>query len=185
MSRSSGPLPKITAHSTSIICQDTNLQGDITINEGVVVHPKTSILAIGGPIIIGKNCIIEEGAMIINRNAESLRIGEYNQFMVGCRIEANSIGNWNTFQPRSTVSNGIKINDHCTFSAGTITTPSLTISGETEIENLPSYTTIFGSKSERRTWDGTNQVAEQNLREKHIEYLREIIPKYNRLRVIT
>ncbi|WWC61231.1 uncharacterized protein I303_103811 [Kwoniella dejecticola CBS 10117] len=188
MSRQAGLSAKITAHSTSIMCQDTDLKGDITISEGVVIHPKATILALGGPIEVGKNCIIEEGAIIINRSPNVLRIGEYNQFMVGCRIEADSIGDWNTFQPRSTVSAGLVISNHCTFSAGTTSFPASSHTHEasdglqTETETIPPYTVVYGANSDKRKWDGTNQLAEQNLREKHIEYLREIVPKYNRLR---
>jgi len=31
------------------------------------VHPKATIFAIAGPIVIGMGCIIEEGAIIVNR----------------------------------------------------------------------------------------------------------------------
>ena len=34
---------------------------------GTVVHPKAAIFALGGPIIIGTNCILEEGTIIVNR----------------------------------------------------------------------------------------------------------------------
>ena len=34
---------------------------------GTVVHPKATIFAIAGPIVIGSGCIIEEGAIIVNR----------------------------------------------------------------------------------------------------------------------
>ncbi|OCF55292.1 hypothetical protein L486_07405 [Kwoniella mangroviensis CBS 10435] len=176
MSRTGAPPSKITAHSTSIICQDTDLRGDITISEGCVVHPKATILALGGAIVIEKNCVIEEGTIIVNRNTGIMSMGDNNHFMVGCRVEAISVGNWNTFQPRSTVSSNIIITDHCTFSAGTTLLPSPTLQ-EGEVETIPPYTVIYGVNSERRKWDGTGQSTEQNLREKHIEYLREIVPK--------
>jgi hypothetical protein len=34
---------------------------------GTIVHPKATIFAIAGPIVIGVGCIIEEGAIIVNR----------------------------------------------------------------------------------------------------------------------
>jgi len=34
---------------------------------GTIVHPKATIFAIAGPIVIGMGCIIEEGAVIVNR----------------------------------------------------------------------------------------------------------------------
>lgn len=67
------------------MCQDVELKGDITIGAGVyhlrrtsilsdtilgtIVHPKATIFAIAGPIVIGAGCIIEEGAIIVNRYA--------------------------------------------------------------------------------------------------------------------
>jgi dynactin-6 len=44
-------------------------------------------------------------------------------------------------------------------------------------ETLQPYAVIFGAESSRRIWDGSNQAAEKALREKHIEYVREIMPK--------
>ena len=49
------------------MCQDVELKGDITISSGTIVHPKATIFAIAGPIVIGANCIIEEAAIIVNR----------------------------------------------------------------------------------------------------------------------
>ena len=67
------------------MCQDVELKGDITIGAGkstpvravnyahllatlgTIVHPKATIFAIQGPIVIGANNIIEEGAILVNR----------------------------------------------------------------------------------------------------------------------
>lgn len=32
-----------------------------------VVHPKAAIFALVGPIVIGMNCILEEGVILVNR----------------------------------------------------------------------------------------------------------------------
>jgi dynactin-6 len=45
------------------------------------------------------------------------------------------------------------------------------------VETLEPYTVIYGARSDRRVWDGKNLDAEENLRSKHIEYLRDILPK--------
>ena len=71
---------------------------------GTIVHPKATIFAIAGPIVIGMGCIIEEGAIIVNRyvlkfkphrisyihlsctrRKEVMRIGDENLFEIGCR----------------------------------------------------------------------------------------------------
>lgn len=51
----------------AIVCEEAILQGDITIGPRTVVHPRASIIAEAGPIIIGEGNIIEEMATIINR----------------------------------------------------------------------------------------------------------------------
>lgn len=53
--------------SGAVICDESILKGDITIGTGTVVHPRASILAEAGPIIIGEGNIIEEMATIANR----------------------------------------------------------------------------------------------------------------------
>jgi hypothetical protein len=58
---------KITAHSTALIAQDSDLRGDITVGSGCIVHPKAAILALGGPIVMGADCVVEETAVIVNR----------------------------------------------------------------------------------------------------------------------
>lgn len=49
------------------VCEDCTLEGDITIGGGTVIHPRVTIVAEGGPIIIAEYCIIEEYATIIHR----------------------------------------------------------------------------------------------------------------------
>jgi dynactin 6 len=60
-----------------------------------------------------------------------------------------------------------------------------------EEETLDDYTVVFTSAPphghgpptvQYRTWSGRGQVQEMDLRRKHAEYLREMLPKFNRLR---
>ena len=44
-------------------------------------------------------------------------------------------------------------------------------------ETIPPCTVIYGAESSRRIWDLSGESAEKNLREKHAEYIREIMPK--------
>lgn len=37
---------------------------------GTIIHPKATIFAIAGPIIIGAGCIIEEAVIIVNRSVQ-------------------------------------------------------------------------------------------------------------------
>ena len=54
------------------------------------MHPKATIFAIAGPIVIGSGCIIEEGAIVVNRRKEVMRIGDDNLFEICCRMFSDS-----------------------------------------------------------------------------------------------
>lgn len=43
-----------------------------SLNEGTVIHPKANIIGIVGPIVIGSNCILEEGVTFVNRLVHTL-----------------------------------------------------------------------------------------------------------------
>lgn len=51
----------------AVVCEESTLKGFITIGSRTVVHPRASIIAEAGPIIIGEGNIIEEMAVIANR----------------------------------------------------------------------------------------------------------------------
>jgi dynactin 6 len=66
--RAERPTPtRLTAHSTARICQDIDIRGDITIGAGTVIHPKATIYALSGSIVIGEGCVIEENVVIVNQ----------------------------------------------------------------------------------------------------------------------
>lgn len=51
----------------ALVCEESILKGDITIGPKTIIHPRASIIAEAGPIIIGEGNIIEEMATIANR----------------------------------------------------------------------------------------------------------------------
>ncbi|TNY22724.1 trimeric LpxA-like protein [Rhodotorula diobovata] len=110
--------------SRTVVVQDCDLRGDITIGSGTVLHPRCTILAVGGPIIFGSNNIVEENVVIVNRLRQPMVIGDNNLFEVGCRIESPSIGDWNTFGIRSRVSSFVQVGSNCVVGAGCIVLPS-------------------------------------------------------------
>lgn len=57
----------ITAHSSALIAQDSDIKGTISFGPGCIVHPKATVHALEGEIIFGKDCVVEEGARIIHR----------------------------------------------------------------------------------------------------------------------
>jgi len=128
---------------------------------GTVVHPKATIFAVAGPIVIGSNCIIEEGAVIVNRcvsnlswscspssfdslrlahlslpiaspsRKEIMRIGDLNLFSIQSRVESPVVGNFNTFLPKSQTASTVRISSCCVVGAGCALLPTLS-SGEKE-----------------------------------------------------
>ncbi|GAA5943833.1 hypothetical protein JCM3775_000203 [Rhodotorula graminis] len=110
--------------SRTVVVADCDLRGDITIGSGTVLHPRCTILAVGGPIILGSNNIVEENAVIVNRLKQPMVVGDNNLFEVGCRIESPSVGDWNTFGIRSRVSPFVEVGSNCVVGAGCIVLPS-------------------------------------------------------------
>lgn len=51
----------------AVVCNECELRGDITIGSLTIVHPRASIIAADGPIVIGEGNLIEEQASIINK----------------------------------------------------------------------------------------------------------------------
>lgn len=121
-----------------------------------------------------------------------MRIGDDNLFEIGCRkhlsvpivfnslilcsgVESPSIGNFNTVSARARVHHTVRISSYCVIGAACLVVP-------TEDEILDEYTVIYGPAAERRTWSGRGKIQEADLRRKHAEYLKEMLPKFNRLR---
>ncbi|THH01589.1 hypothetical protein EW145_g6886 [Phellinidium pouzarii] len=166
---------KYTIHSKAVVCQDVELKGDITIGAGTVVHPKASIFAIAGPIFIGANNIIEEGAVIVNRRREPMRIGDDNLIEIGARVECPALGDGNTVCTKARIHHTARIGSFCVVGIRCLLAPL-------EDEVIDDYTVFWGPKTQRRTWSGRGKVQEADLRRKHGEYLGEMLPKFNRQR---
>ena len=127
------------------------------------------------------------------RHKDVMRIGDDNLFEIGCRmccvytplyayadlllsgVECPSIGNFNTFCTRSRVHNTVRVTSYCVVGAGCLVVPL-------EDDILDEYNVVYGPAAEKRTWSGRGRIQEADLRKKHAEYLREMLPKFNRLR---
>lgn len=60
---------------------------------------------------------------------------------------------------------------------GPQTTPRSRALDPSQPEIIPSYTVVFGANSDRRAWNASAAQEEASAREKHLEYLREVLPK--------
>ncbi|SNX84906.1 related to Dynactin 6 [Melanopsichium pennsylvanicum] len=199
----------LTVGTRVIIVADADLHGEISVGSGTVIHPKATVLALAGPISIGSNCIIEESAAIVNRTSAPIRIGDNNLFEVGCRVEAASIGSYNVFEMRSKVAQNIKIGSYTVIGMGCMVLPK-PISDtelasifddigdaeleedvqneketpETVFEELPDHTVVYGADSKRRLWSGEGVHQQAALHAKHLDYLRDTIPRVHKLKII-
>ncbi|XP_071746643.1 dynactin subunit 6 isoform X2 [Lepeophtheirus salmonis] len=170
-SNSNGNL-KLSAKA--IVCCESELKGDITIGTRTIVHPKACIWAIDGPIIIGENNIIEEGAKIINENECNVEntpvmiIGSNNVFEVDSETRALKIGDSNVIEPKSFVGRNTVLSNGCIVGAG--------VSITTE-ETLLDNTVLYGSEVKRRIQG--DRPALQTLQ---IEFLSKVLPNYHHLK---
>lgn len=64
----------ISAHSTALIAQDSDIRGTVSFGPGCIIHPRATIhvLSPNAEIKFGKDCVVEEGAKIIHSYASHL-----------------------------------------------------------------------------------------------------------------
>ncbi|CAG8561983.1 4805_t:CDS:10 [Paraglomus brasilianum] len=161
----------LTIGKQAIVCQDTELRGEIFVGAGTVLNPQCKILAESGPIRIGANNIIEEKVIIVNKSTKPLTIGDDNVFEVGCYIEGTKIGNKNVIEAKASVLGTTTVGDNCVIGA--------VCSTRTD-EVIPDNTVIYGDMHNRRIQTvNTNQT---NLHTRHLDYLRETLPKFNHIK---
>lgn len=169
----------IKIYPKSIVCEDSQLRGDITISSGCAIHPSATILAEAGPIILGENCIVEEYSTIVHRipsdhplfeegKTPTLTIGPNNVFEVGCRVEAYKIGEKNVFECKSYVSPYVSVSSGCIIGAG--------CSVEAK-QDLPENTVIYGKGCHQR-----EAIEKQGSQTLQIDFLRKVLPNYHHLR---
>ncbi|CAG8556633.1 19966_t:CDS:10, partial [Cetraspora pellucida] len=148
----------------AVVCQDTEMKGEIDIGSGTVLHPQCKIVAESGPIIIGSNNIIEENVTIINKQPTPLIIGDENVFEVGCYVEGSRIGNKNVVEAKARILGTTSLGDNCVIGA---------VCSTKRDEAILDNTVIYGDHHNRRiqTASGGQQ---SSLHARHLEYLREI-----------
>lgn len=161
----------------AVVCDECELQGDITIGTRTVIHPKARILAEDGPIIIGENNIIEELVCITNKASESVSpsgtqavmiIGNNNVFEVGSYIEAVRIGDHNVVEAKASVGRQVVLTSGCIIGA------ACTVSSNEEIEE---NSVIYGENCDRRV-----QKERPPAQTLQIDFLTKILPNYHYLR---
>ena len=64
----------LTVSPGAVVCNESKLLGEVSIGARTVVHPKATIIAEAGPIIIGENNLIEEQAVIVNARSPDSQV---------------------------------------------------------------------------------------------------------------
>ncbi|XP_052778394.1 dynactin subunit 6-like [Mya arenaria] len=161
----------------AVVCDESEIIGDVTIGTRTVIHPKAKIIAEDGPIIIGENNIIEELACIINKAPATaspgspqavMIIGNNNVFEVGSYIEATKIGDHNVIEARATVGRQVMLTSGCIIGAACTVTSS---------EDLDENCVIYGANCERRM-----QKEHPPAQTLQIDFLTKILPNYHYLK---
>lgn len=85
-----GKAPRI--HDTAVVAPNAVVCGNVTVGPGCRVLHGAQIIAEGGSIEIGRECIIMENAVLRSTARHSLRVGSNclvgpNSHVVGCTIE--------------------------------------------------------------------------------------------------
>jgi len=168
----------LTVSPGAVVCNESKLLGEVSIGARTVVHPKATIIAEAGPIIIGENNLIEEQAVIVNaRNPDSqindgvvsvMIIGNNNVFEVGCRSSALKIGDNNVLESKCFVGRSVVLSNGCIVGAGCRVTAE---------ETVEENTVIYGSGNDRRRQ--MDRPAPQTLQ---IDFLSKVLPNYHHLK---
>lgn len=145
------------------IRNDTN---SVEVSDGTIVHPEAEIWAKNGPIIIGKNNLIEERTKIINELPTPMIIGDNNVFEVGTECRAKVVGNNCTFCVQTIISDQVTIGSHCIFA------PRSKVTSACHIEDCTSVT---GQNAENWITLKSTQPDQQQ----QLDYLKGILPKYH------
>eukprot|EP01118_Nematostelium_gracile_P009955 TRINITY_DN3380_c0_g1_i1.p1 TRINITY_DN3380_c0_g1~~TRINITY_DN3380_c0_g1_i1.p1 ORF type:complete len:183 (+),score=36.12 TRINITY_DN3380_c0_g1_i1:35-583(+) len=172
----------LTIGNRALVCQDSILTGEITVGEGCIIHPKATILAEAGPIVIGRNNIIEEQVVIRNSYPEdatdeekkvkkTMTIGDNNIFEVGCKVESDRIGQSNIVESKAKLSRGSSLANGCVVVACYQLPPI----------KLDENTVIWGTEGKTRVVPNAieNHLATHT---KHLDILWNTIPKFHHLR---
>ena len=81
-------------HENAVIAQTAVICGNVTIGENTSVLYGATIIAEGGEIVIGKDCVILENAVLRSTARHSLHIGDHVlvgpcAHLAGCTVEDN------------------------------------------------------------------------------------------------
>ncbi|CAL2029595.1 hypothetical protein CAEBREN_21404 [Caenorhabditis brenneri] len=158
----------VSIASSTIVCVEAEIKGEVTIKEGCVVHPHVVFDATNGPIYVGENNIFEEFAVIKNNSdGQPMIIGDSNIFQVHSKCSAKYVGSRNVIGVHAVLEDGCSVSDDCSVA------PKSRIYSR---QNLEPSVAVYGTSNAHRTTTTPNLTPTLQL-----EFLRKILPSYHHL----
>ena len=152
--------PRKTEKENSIlICDGAYVTGDVTLGKGVSVWYNAVIRGDQGPITIGENTNVQDGAILHG----TTRVGSHCTIGHNAIVHVCTLGDNVLVGMGSIVLNGARIADNCIIAAGAVVTGKM---------DAPAGSMIMGNPAK----------IVRPLREEEIEGNREYCRSYMRLR---
>lgn len=178
------------------------LQAPISIGSNCIIEETAVIVnRRSTPIKIGDNNLFEVGCRV-----EAAGVGNHNVFEIKCRVASNItvgshcvVGAGCSVLPKPIADGELeKLFDHdeaespkeqavgteAETGAQSIDNPNKDEGDKQVLETLPDQTVVYGADSKRRLWNGEGAQQQAALHAKHLEYLRDAIPRLHKLKII-
>lgn len=112
--------------ATSAVCEETELQGTISVGRQCIVHPKCAIRALATPIVIGDRNVLEDRVLLESAPQTTtaaspvMAIGSDNLFESGSVVRSAYVGSGNWFEPKAQALEGSVIGNNCLIGSGVV-----------------------------------------------------------------
>lgn len=115
------------------VSQQAMIIGEVEVGEGSSIWPGAVIRADSGPVIIGKNCHIEENCVIHGPT----RIGDSVCLGPGAVVEAERIGSYVLIGSNATVLKGAQLAGYCIITAGSLVKEKMEVPTRAVVAGVP------------------------------------------------
>jgi carbonic anhydrase/acetyltransferase-like protein (isoleucine patch superfamily) len=129
--RFQGKGPRIA--SSAWVSQQAVLIGEIEVGEGSSIWPGAVIRADSGPVIIGRNCHIEENCVIHGPT----RMGDYVCLGPGAVAEAVRIGSYVLIGSNATILREAQLADYCIITANSLVKEKMEVPTRSLVAGVP------------------------------------------------
>jgi dynactin-6 len=107
------PKPPTSLASSITIAETASLTGTqrITIRDTTIIHPRSKLISVYGPVTIGAGCIVSERCQVglqspSTTQSEGVVLGDHVVLEVGAVVEAKSVGEGSLIEINARVGKG-------------------------------------------------------------------------------